>query len=86
MCVSNRMEMGQSKASTDMSKTNQPITYFPTPPILMGRHPNIMPYIGLNVYPDISGKSHLVVNLGGNCFVATSHLLPLQWPDPQSHL
>ena len=34
----------------------------------------------------LSGKSHLVVNLGGNCFVASSHFLPLQWPNSQSHL
>ena len=34
----------------------------------------------------LSGKSHLVVNLGGNCFVASSNLLPLQWPNSQSHL
>ena len=31
-------------------------------------------------------KSHLVVDLGGNSFVATSHLLPLERTDPQSHL
>ena len=34
----------------------------------------------------LSGKSHLVINLGGNCFVASSHFLPLQWPNSQSHL
>ena len=33
-----------------------------------------------------SERSHLVINLGGNCFVPSSQLLPLQWTNSQRHL